>query len=222
MLKCEQFENRIQDLMDQRAELGSDPLLDEHARRCPDCRDILRSYLSLEDSFSGKLPSALLSSAEPSNPHPSAWLRLMPLAFTLALGMLIGGALGLMTGVFWAEPPEVASAPTVSSKGGGPSTHTGREPDSASSTEMTDLPDHSGRPVSAGTGHHLVDAVGSMRFPGVSLEQVRQQYPTLDLYYQISTELPGLRTIHQSFSLAWEWIARGLLGNDPPTIERDQ
>ena len=234
MLKCEQFENRIQDLMDQRTDLGSDPLLDEHAQHCATCRDTLKTYLSLEDSFSGKLPTALLPPVESTPATPSLWRRWTPLAITLSLGILIGGTFGLATGAFWANPsrsgaPPVAESPanTMSSDRGqavqapttiAPHLLAPQPPESNSPIEAVDRSSPRSQP--SVEDDRLV-VIGSSRFPGISLNQIRQQYPTLNLYYQISTELPGLRTIHQSFSLAWEWIARGLL-NDRSAFEDSQ
>ena len=46
-MKCDQFEQRVQDLLDQRFDPGSDTLLRMHADRCDDCRLLLRGFESV-------------------------------------------------------------------------------------------------------------------------------------------------------------------------------
>lgn len=47
-ISCEGFENRIQDLMDQRIALADDQDLNLHANQCPQCRSVLSNFSSLE------------------------------------------------------------------------------------------------------------------------------------------------------------------------------
>ena len=91
MLTCEQFEDRIQGLMDQRQELTGDPLLDSHKLTCASCQALLDSYQSLDDSFSGKLPVELTMTqvSQPVAISPGGF-RYWPIVATLALGILIG------------------------------------------------------------------------------------------------------------------------------------
>ncbi len=99
-LTCVQFEKRIQSLMDSRQELATDSLLDEHRAHCPNCCEILDSYQSLEDSFSGKLPTTIQQAIGDQADKPAVisthrWSGYMPLVLTLVVGLIAGSIIGL-------------------------------------------------------------------------------------------------------------------------------
>ncbi len=115
-MHCQQFEQRINDLLDERSSPARDPAVREHARHCGRCADLLRAYRSmvaglrdlpapelendLSDLVVAKLsrPQPQMAELVPESPAPTiraqesrskrlmAWLR--PLA-TLAAGVLI-------------------------------------------------------------------------------------------------------------------------------------
>lgn len=46
-MRCEEFETRLNDLIDERAQPAADAILCEHASRCPACAKLLREYAML-------------------------------------------------------------------------------------------------------------------------------------------------------------------------------
>jgi len=46
-MRCHEFEQRLDRLLDERQPVSSDPQLAVHARRCPDCRELLRGHEAL-------------------------------------------------------------------------------------------------------------------------------------------------------------------------------
>ncbi len=223
MLTCEQFEIRVQDLMDQRLDLSADTLIREHADHCSSCRHQLDSFLSLEDSFSGKIPASYFQGVETAGPaRRNRWSAWFPLVATLSLGILIGLTLANLDR-FRSPANDMASVEspldqpagntlgdaTVDVPGGNveghvPANENGipAETSGNSATGQSDYPKATG-----GRGRDLANA---NRVAIVSIEQFRSAYPTLDLYYRLSDEIPGIRTIKDSFRVAWEWVEQGL------------
>jgi|GEM_PF-3788283 len=58
-MNCDEFEERIQQLLDRRRNLAADARLRRHARRCEDCRAIRRAYLQLFEGLSRSESPAL-------------------------------------------------------------------------------------------------------------------------------------------------------------------
>ncbi len=48
-MHCVEFEMRLNDLLDERAALGDDSLLESHAAECPQCADLLGAHVALLD-----------------------------------------------------------------------------------------------------------------------------------------------------------------------------
>lgn len=222
MISCEQFDIRVQDLMDQRLELSTDSLIQEHASHCSRCQGQLDSFLSLEDSFSGKIPASYFRDIEPNGrPKRNRMAGWLPLAVTLSLGVLIGVTLANLDR-FRSPSGEMATidrrmAPHHAASGNdgsdakvalaaSESPSGGRDSGAASAASPFGA-DPSTDNTGGGRGMGLANA---NRIPLISLEQFRRSYPTLDLYYRLSDELPGIRTIKDSFRVAWEWVERGL------------
>ncbi|MEE2826039.1 MAG: hypothetical protein VYE64_05380 [Planctomycetota bacterium] len=94
-LNCVQFEKRIQGLLDSRQELATDARLTQHSRECQTCREILASYQSLEDSFSGKISPTCRITLQSINRLtdtvvPRRWPQYAPLAILLLTGLFAG------------------------------------------------------------------------------------------------------------------------------------
>lgn len=105
-MQCEDFEIRLNDVLDERRTLSSAPELAEHARQCGACREIARSYEIMLSGLSyEQLPSAPAWLAErvvketllrtpADRTTGSRWIERMP-AFALAASVLIAA------GVVW-------------------------------------------------------------------------------------------------------------------------
>lgn len=94
-LNCVQFEKQIQGLLDSRQALDSDARLTHHSRECERCRELLASYQSLEDSFSGKLFPACRITLQNINrlneaAVPGRWSQYAPVATLLLTGLFAG------------------------------------------------------------------------------------------------------------------------------------
>lgn len=184
-LTCVQFEKRIQSLMDSRQELTNDSLLDEHRAHCPDCREILDSYQSLEDSFSGKIPPSIQSAIG----HTSAtvqtnrWSGYMPLLLTLTVGLIAGTMIGFSPR--WITGPTADRSQTQNALESSP-------------VLLSPLP-----------ADDLAVAFSSLHEVNsqlIAVDQLLQQFPTLNLYYRYTADLPAVRSIQTSFNVAFHWL----------------
>ena len=187
-LTCVQFEKRIQSLMDSRQELATDSLLDEHRAHCPNCREILDSYQSLEDSFSGKLPTSIQLAIGDKADKPviiptHRWSGYMPLVLTLVVGLIAGAIIGLSSKSIL-EP--------ISARN-----HTGNEPRIAANSLS---------PVSPDDLNAAFNSMYELNSPVISIDQIIQQFPTVSLYYRYTAGLPGIRSIQSSFNVAFDWF----------------
>ena len=113
-MKCDAFEERLQDLLDARASLDADPQLAAHARQCPACRETLALYEALDDGLESR------SQPEPSpqlvdgvfdrlttGPRPTRKLWPLVVPIGLAAALLIA----VRPLVFNAEQPAAAPQP---------------------------------------------------------------------------------------------------------------
>ena len=187
-LTCVQFEKRIQSLMDSRQELATDSLLDEHRAHCPNCCEILDSYQSLEDSFSGKLPTSIQQAISDQAGKPAVipthrWSGYMPLVLTLVVGLIAGSIIGLSSRSLLepvAAKNHTEAGPII-------------EANSILPTPSNDL-------------NALFNSMNELNSPLMSIDRIFQQFPTVDLYYRYTAELPGIRSIHSSFNVAFDWF----------------
>ena len=187
-LTCVQFEKRIQSLMDSRQELATDSLLDEHRAHCPNCCEILDSYQSLEDSFSGKLPTSIQQAISDQAGKPAVipthrWSGYMPLVLTLVVGLIAGSIIGLSSRSLL-EPVAAKNHTEAGPK---------IEANSILPTPSNDL-------------NALFNSMNELNSPLMSIDRIFQQFPTVDLYYRYTAELPGIRSIHSSFNVAFDWF----------------
>ena len=187
-LTCVQFEKRIQSLMDSRQELATDSLLDEHRAHCPNCCEILDSYQSLEDSFSGKLPTTIQQAIGDQADKPAVisthrWSGYMPLVLTLVVGLIAGSIIGLSSRSLL-EPVAAKNHTEV-----GPRI----EANSILPTSSSDL-------------NAIFNSMNELNSPLTSIDQIFQQFPTVNLYYRYTAELPGIRSIRSSFNVAFDWF----------------
>ena len=187
-LTCVQFEKRIQSLMDSRQELATDSLLDEHRAHCPNCCEILDSYQSLEDSFSGKLPTSIQQAIGDQADQPAVipthrWSGYMPLVLTLVVGLIAGSIIGLSSRSLL-EP--------VAAKN-----HTGAGPTIEANSIL---------PPSSNDLNSIFKSMNELNSPLMSIDQIFQQFPTVDLYYRYTAGLPGIRSIRSSFNVAFDWF----------------
>lgn len=103
-MRCEDFEIRLNDVLDERRTLASDAELAEHARRCGACGELARGYEELLAGLSHELPPAPIWLAEraveeallkpPGDQSRPRFIERLPL-FALAASVLIAA------GVMW-------------------------------------------------------------------------------------------------------------------------
>lgn len=103
-MRCEDFEVRLNDVLDERRTLASDAALAEHARRCGACGELARGYEELLAGLSHELPPAPAWLAEraveeallksPGDQARSRFVERLPL-FALAASVLVAA------GVMW-------------------------------------------------------------------------------------------------------------------------
>ncbi|MDG2184573.1 MAG: hypothetical protein P8K79_02770 [Mariniblastus sp.] len=171
--------------MDSRQELATDSLLDEHRAHCPNCCEILDSYQSLEDSFSGKLPTTIQQAIGDQADKPAVisthrWSGYMPLVLTLVVGLIAGSIIGLSSRSLL-EPVAAKNHTEV-----GPRI----EANSILPTSSSDL-------------NAIFNSMNELNYPLTSIDQIIQQFPTVNLYYRYTAELPGIRS---SFNVAFDWF----------------
>ncbi|MCH2180505.1 MAG: hypothetical protein MK108_00740 [Mariniblastus sp.] len=206
-LTCVQFEERIQRLLDSRRELATDSLLAEHCRQCRECRELLDSYQSLEDSFSGKLPTAIQHAIKNSPPQTgttptSRWSQCAPFLITLLIGIVAGTLIGFasrgMSGAsakldpLPAGPrnPAVSLAPTLTVD---------------QSDSFNRLPDWS----------DSFNQIQNVNTQIIAIDQFLVQHPNLHLYYRCATDSPAALTLQSSIQVAYHWLQENFF----PTVE---
>ncbi len=183
-LTCRQFEKRIQSLLDSRKELDSDPLIKRHQTECTECSDLLDSYQTLDDSFSGKLPTNIKApnlqiTPKTETQQTNNLTQSLPLLATLITGLI----LGIIFGASWnpaskdaAEQPQNKYAFNLS-----------KERHSEASLN----------PQTIATNNRPIES---------PFDQFLQQFPTFNLYYQYTAEISAIRPIQDSFDLAIYWF----------------
>ncbi len=107
-MRCDEFEVRLNEVLDQRRSPGGDPQLRDHAQACPDCQEQLAAMGQLldgldllevpplADDFALRVVSRVVPAA-PNHPQRSWWL---PWAVAVAAVLL----LSLLPGYWFLRP----------------------------------------------------------------------------------------------------------------------
>ncbi|MEL6108576.1 MAG: hypothetical protein AAFU85_21430 [Planctomycetota bacterium] len=77
-MNCDEFQRRLDSLLDDRADIASDPLLTEHSERCPRCAERLRIWSEIECCVSQPAPQSIRTDTR-------AWNSLISLAAAILL-----------------------------------------------------------------------------------------------------------------------------------------
>lgn len=121
-MRCDEFEVRLNQVLDRRRSPGGDPQLRDHAQGCPDCREQLATMGQLldgldllevpplADDFALRVVSRVVPPA-PNHPQRSSWL---PSAVAVAAVLL----LSLLPGYWFLRPLISPVATTWSQRGG--------------------------------------------------------------------------------------------------------
>ena len=183
-LTCRQFEKRIQSLLDSRQELDSDPLIKRHQTECAECSDLLDSYQTLDDSFSGKIPTNIKApnlqiTPEIETQQTNNLTQSLPLLATLITGLI----LGIIFGASWNSSSKDAAAQPQNEY----AVNLSKERNSGFSLNPQTIAPKN-RPIES------------------HFDQFLQQFPTINLYYQYTAEISAMRPIQDSFDLAIHWF----------------
>jgi hypothetical protein len=119
-MRCDEFEVRLNQVLDRRRSPSGDPQLRDHAQVCPDCREQLATMRrlfdgldlwevpTLADDFALRVVSQVVPA--PIHPQRSSW---MPWAIASAAVLL----LSLLPGYWFLRPPTSPVATTWSQRG---------------------------------------------------------------------------------------------------------
>jgi hypothetical protein len=222
-MKCDDFESRLNDVLDERRAPAVDALLAEHAGHCVPCRGLLRDYEALaegagslsapclEDGFSHRAVAAALDQVQthsPASPLQGNWWTLAGLA-------AVAAALLLAVVLSWPEPDDRGIAgPTPQPSAPGDD---GGSPPVPDRKRPSHSPDSQPLPIErlamfprGDYGRHSTVALGNLaaRFPEAALQ--------LD---EMERYAPGIRPIKASFTLLLDALWHTIPGLTSPPEE---
>ncbi len=218
-MKCEEFENRLNDLLDARRCPSTDNNLGAHALRCPGCAQLVAGWSVVQEAIDlndaemsdRQLPSAeftqnvinrMRKQAElPASSWKTAqWISAIAVVAALVLIALIPALPTLL---------ESAASPTTSIAG------TGTEPANSIDKEanvITQVPNGQGSDTLQSPGGN------SDEVPGYSSVALNMPLPALDSVTSIEpNKIPGVRPIRSSIT-----VAVGLLRTAFPGSKEDE
>lgn len=88
-MRCDQFENRLNDVLDRRDDPRRDAPLIAHAATCRECRNLAAAYEVLTDGASELRNSMSITPVKLPNERSTPWLALAPLLATAAAAMFL-------------------------------------------------------------------------------------------------------------------------------------
>lgn len=188
VIDCASFEDRIQDLMDQRVALNSDPLLLKHSADCESCHQVLSSFQSLEMVLSEALISERFAESDFEMPAVSSF-KTSAIHWGVATAIVSLAAMLL-----------VAFVPIFDQQSNGLMVA-----DNASSS----------LPVVVNPSKNLPSADAS-RGEMINLVSYETIPPSLRNAYQYASELPGIRPIECSVTVTIEAFQKSWKAPEKP------
>jgi len=160
---------------------------------------LLDSYQSLEESFSGKLPTSLQTAiGNSNNPLTTTptyrWFSFTPILATLLAGLAIGALIGFS----WSGKP-LSTAKLKPLPGVGKPAISG----------LPDLPANWNTPVIQNQNAGLslsFDPIQNVNAPIMAIDHLLGQYPTLYPYFRYAADSPTALTLQSSFQVAFGWL----------------
>lgn len=228
-MRCQEFENRLNAVLDERTNPESDSRLTAHARDCEECRSLLTGQRSL---FAGLRQSSVprLSPAFSRRAVEQAAVVSAPCAAPapqrvwLAVGALLASAAAalLTVSLVW----YARRGPSVTNEGGSATAaimENGKPTGPASNRSRSRHGTYGGGFALAQPGW-LVEAPRLPDHVQTSIDSLPQALPaTIERINEVERLAPGMRPIWRSFALLWNTLCHALPGTrdqGPPTRNR--
>lgn len=190
-LSCEDFEDRVNELLDQRVSPRKDSLIQRHADNCPPCREIMQAYLTVDDSMKllkADIESMLRESQGRDCPRRSQISRVTAIVASAALIVLLGLGWGQLTR---SANPSIAQADLV-------------------------LPAPLFQPVQPESNVGGTAVTVSNEFAGkLPTDEFRTIAHQLAPIIRYSSSLPGVRPMSGTVNIAIEYLIRTLERQQP-------
>jgi hypothetical protein len=214
-MQCHEFEQRLNDLLDERLSPERDQILSVHAAQCPDCRQLLVGQqvlleglrmgpgVGLRDRFAAEViashsvDSAVTELTGRSGPgaEKASWGWLVGLGLATAAAALVAVSIYLTTDP---EGPQLAGAPGANQvdilPGNGASSTAGR---------------------ASGLSRYTPEGGYGVAIAGFVPEAV-EQFENVERY------APGIRPLRVSFAMLWDALRRTIPGlyDDAPASDK--
>ncbi len=191
-LSCEGFEDRVNELLDQRVSPRKDALIQRHSDDCPPCREIMQAYLTVDDSMKllkADIESILQESQGRDCPRRSQISRVTAIVASAALIVLLGLGWGQLT---QSANPSIAQADLVLPA---PLIQPVRQPEST-----------------IGGGAVTVREEFAGKLPTEEFRTIADQLVPI---FRYSSSLPGVRPMSGTFNIAIEYLIRTLERQHP-------
>ncbi|MEM7457394.1 MAG: hypothetical protein AAF456_23870 [Planctomycetota bacterium] len=221
---CQEFEQRIHELMDRRQSISEDSALASHASQCVVCSALLRDYANLEKLFekgdhdigyfdSGNYPAYVDPGPVVREKTPFVLHRLAPWSALVSMIMV-----AVTAGLFMNHTP---AGPTLAD--GGHVSSTVEDDSDQSALELI-----AERPESDEFYAAVVSFVGmspKLETPDRhirALSELSNEIQSFDAVYRLSGELPGIRPINVTWNLINESLSGSPESDEPASPEPDQ
>lgn len=217
-MKCETFDSRLQNLLDERASLKHDKQLDEHAHECSSCRETLSAAIAMQEGldlfevpelpadFSAKVVSRAQPASKPANSVSRATMIISAIAVVAALLLVavIPFAQNLLktTDPIVSEDSEPANPNEVVKD-----EPVKDEPSVKPSDPIDPLIDHNDTAIAQNDGN-------DSPMGGLSGGIVLPELPSFGDVSEQTNRLPGIRPIRSSFGVVFGLFRRALPGGN--------
>ena len=213
---CEEFEDRVNDLLDMRLSPRDDLAVAAHAECCPPCGQLLDDYVAVDDSMKllkGDIESILRESQ--NRPSPKLGRKWRLVAFVSSTAALLLVLLNLT--INQPDVPEVAVLDAAKQAALAPTTNT-RSHTQGTWSGSPGFPYQFSQALSALASNIDLDStvIGN---PGINFtetgpwEEMSESLGGLESVLQLSSEIPGVRPVRGTMGIAIDYIRRALQQN---------
>jgi hypothetical protein len=208
-MQCHEFEQRLNDLLDERQSPESDPLLVGHAAQCADCRQFLVGQRILFEGLRhgpgvgtrDQFAAAVVATHAIDHASPRSYGKKSSLAWVGWLGLATAAAALVAVSIFLASEP----AGQQQAGGAGP----------GQATDLAGANSASARGGAKGLSQYTPPGGYGVAIAGFVPEAVEQME-------NVERYAPGIRPLRVSFAMLWDALRRTIPGfyDDAPDTDK--